>query len=158
MAAVAPHTASWDAGALGAALAIAAAIVVLDQLTLPLPHGDGTTEYFSATDAVWVAALLLAPSSVLVLGAAAGTAVGQAARRWTPYKVAFNVGQVVIGLTAASAIYRGLGSPPVTEPRSWAVASLAMGVCFLINAGAVALVISLVRGAPFPRIFLAPMR
>jgi signal transduction histidine kinase len=74
------------------------------------------------------------------------------------HKIAFNVGQVVLGLTAATAIYDALASGPATEPTAWAAAVLAMAACFVINDVAVALAIALARGERLLRVLLPPMR
>jgi len=153
----APEIAAWDAGDAGTVVALTLAIAVADQFTIGLPHGD-ETEYFSLTDAVWVAGLLLAPGSVLVVAVALGALIGQSLRGWALHKVAFNVGQVVLAVSAAEAVYSRLGPQSPTELEAWAVAGLAMALCFVINAATVALVISLASGQRFLEILFLPRR
>lgn len=155
--ALAPGTARWQTKDVVALVVLVAAISVVDQFTIALPHGE-ETEYFGLTDAVWMAAVLLGKPGVVVFGVAGGTAVAQAIRRWPLHKLLFNVGQVVLGIAAATGVYHLLSTGRTTHPSAWAAAAAAMTTCFLINDGTVALVIALVRGERFLRVFLAPMR
>jgi signal transduction histidine kinase len=139
-------------------LAILLATVAADRLTLSLPHG-GEEEEFSLADAVWVAAIVLAPAGAPTLGAAAGMLCCQLARRRPPSKAAFNVGQFALALTAAELVW-GLADP-APQPdgiRAWALAVAAAGAAFVVNAGAVALVIALVRRESFRGILLGSLR
>lgn len=150
--------AEWTAVAIGAALAVAIGVAAADRFTLELPHGL-STEHFSVADAVWTSAILLAPPGAATVGAAVGTAVWQLARRWPPHKVAFNTGQVALGLAAAEAIMALSGerlSP--AEPAAWGLAAVAMAACALVNAGLVAGVIALLHGEPFLRVLVGPWR
>jgi signal transduction histidine kinase len=148
---------SFDGGDVAALVAVAAAVAAADQFTLTLPHG-GETEHFALTDAVWIAALVLAAPGVLTLGAVAGTLAWQLGKRWALHKVAFNAGQVAIGLSLAEAVYGLGGRPDGSEPAAWALAAVAMLCCFAVNAVTVALIIALVQGEPFQRVLLAPWR
>ena len=56
------------------------ASVAADRFTLSVSH-DGEEEEFSLADAVWVAAIVLAPPGAPTLGAAAGALCWQLARR-----------------------------------------------------------------------------
>jgi signal transduction histidine kinase len=143
---------------LTAALAILLATVAADRLTLSVPHG-GEEEEFSLADAVWVAAIVLAPAGAPTLGAAAGMLCCQLARRRPPSKIAFNVGQFALALTAAELVW-GLAQPAPRpdETAAWALAVAAGGAAFVVNASAVALVIALVRRASFRAILLGSLR
>jgi signal transduction histidine kinase len=143
---------------LAAALAILVASVAADRFTLSLSHG-GDEEEFSLADAVWVAAILLAPHGAPTLGAAAGALCWQLARRLPPAKTAFNVGQVALALTAAELIWGLAAEPPrPDETAAWALGAAAAGVAFLVNTSTVALVIALVQRRSFRAILLGSLR
>jgi signal transduction histidine kinase len=161
VAVLAAHAAQ-AAGAPGRTIAAAALIlvasVVADRFTLSVSRG-GEEEEFSLADAVWVAAILLAPAGAPTLGAAAGALCWQLARRLPPAKTAFNVGQVALALSAAELVW-GLADP---APRpdavaAWALGAAAAGAAFLVNASTVALVIALVQGRPFRGVFFGSLR
>jgi signal transduction histidine kinase len=143
---------------LAAALVILVASVLADRFTLSVARG-GEEEEFSLADAVWVAAILLAPAGAPTLGAAAGALCWQIARRLPPAKTAFNVGQVALALTAAELIW-GLADPAPRpdDPAAWALGAAAAGAAFLVNAGTVALVIALVQHRAFGDVFLGSFR
>ena len=86
-------------------------MTLTDQLTLDLPRG-GEVERFGLTDAVWVAAIVLAPAGTPTLGAAAGALAWQLLRRVPTTKLVFNVAQVALALTAAEAVWGLRGSSP----------------------------------------------
>jgi len=146
---------AWTTGDVTVWFALAAGTAIAELFPISLPHGD-ETENFGLSDALWMTGLLLAPGDVLVVGVAAGAIIGQAFRRVALHKLAFNVGQYVIGLSIAASIVSIL-APTLNalDPRSWLVALAAMTVYFLINTGSVALVISLVRSEPLTAV-LAP--
>jgi signal transduction histidine kinase len=141
-----------------AALVILVASVLADRFTLSVAHG-GEEEEFSLADAVWVAAILLAPVGAPTLGAAAGALCWQLARRLPPAKTAFNVGQVALALTAAELIW-GLAAtaPRPDSAAAWALGAAAALAAFLVNSTTVALVIALVQREPFRAVFLGSLR
>jgi signal transduction histidine kinase len=143
---------------LGATLLILVAIVGADRLTLALPHG-GEDEEFTLSDAVWVAAIVLAPPGAPTLGAALGMLCCQIIRRRPPTKAAFNVGQYALALTAAELIW-GLvdPAPQPDDAVAWALATAASAGALVVNGGLVALVISLVGHEPFRRVLLGSAR
>jgi signal transduction histidine kinase len=143
---------------LAAALVILVASVLADRFTLSVSRG-GEEEEFSLADAVWVAAILLAPAGAPTLGAAAGALCWQLARRLAPAKTAFNVGQVALALTAAELIW-GLADPAPSpdDPTAWALGAAAAGAAFLVNASTVALVIALVQRRSFGDVFFGSLR
>jgi signal transduction histidine kinase len=145
-------------GTLAAAVLILVASVVADRFTLSVSHG-GEEEEFSLADAVWVAAIVLAPSGAPTLGAAAGALCWQLARRLPAAKTAFNVGQVALALTAAELIW-GLAdpAPQPDQTAAWGLAAAAAGAAFLVNASTVALVIALVQRGSFREILLGSLR
>jgi signal transduction histidine kinase len=147
-----PVAVQWSGHDLLVFLALAAAGAIAQQFTIPIRHG-GETENLDMTDGVWAAGLLLAQPSVITLAVVAGIVTGQAARRWSAHKIAFNVGQDLIAITGALLVYEALSTSP-GEPQSWLAAGLGMAVYFLVNAGIVALVISLVEREPYRSVLL----
>ena len=142
-----PHALHWSGRDVLVFFALAAAVAIAQQFTIPIRHG-GQTENLDTTDAVWAAGLLLAMPSTLTLAVAGGIFAGQAVRRWSVHKIAFNVGQDLIAITGALLVYEAL-STSAGEPQSWLAAALGMSVYFVINAGTIALVISLVERKPY---------
>jgi signal transduction histidine kinase len=147
-----PAAARWSWQDVLVFFALAAAVAIAQQFTIAIRHG-GETENLDTTDAVWAAGLLLAEPSTLTLAVAGGIFAGQVARRWSLHKIAFNVGQDLVAITGALLVYEAL-STSAGEPQSWLAAALAMGVYFVINAGTIALVISLVERKPYRSVLL----
>jgi hypothetical protein len=156
LAARAPDLARWNGDDLAAFALLAVGIMITEQFQLPIRFGQETLN-FSLTEALWVGALILARPSVVTMALAAGIIVGQSMRRWAPHKIAFNVGQYVIALTAAEAIVRPLRSADVMAPSTLLSVALGMVVYAAINAGLVALVISLAQGRSFRSVVLRPL-
>jgi signal transduction histidine kinase len=149
----APAVAQWNGAEVAAWAGLALAIFITEQFPIPLRHG-GETQNLSLDDAVWVAALLLAPPSVFIVGTAAGIAVGQLARRWAPHKILFNVGDHVIGLSLSLALIAAFGRPDPLRPEAWFAAALAMAVHFAVNETLVAAAIALASGERFKAVLL----
>jgi signal transduction histidine kinase len=120
-------------------------VVVAEQFQLPFQRGS-ETHNFNLTDAVWTAGLVLAEPGVLTLAVGAGVLAGESLKGWSPLKIAFNVGQFVVGITAATLVYDQLGAGALDEPRTWAVTAVAMSAFFLVNTAAVGAVIAFVQG------------
>jgi PAS domain S-box-containing protein len=139
---------TWTRSDVVALLALTLATIVVEQFPLPLRH-ETETENFSLTDAVWTAGLLLVRPGVLTFAAAAGTLIGQLGRRRVSYKVVFNVGQTVLGITAATAVFGVFGVSAPTQPRAWLAGALAMSAYSLPNVAAVAAIIALVERKRF---------
>jgi hypothetical protein len=85
-----PHVVHWTIQDVFAWVGLSAVAAVLEQFTVKVAHGP-EVENYSLTDAVWVPVLIFAPSSVLALSVLTGVTIGQIARRWAWYKVAYNV-------------------------------------------------------------------
>ena len=132
-----PEVVSWQSRDIVTWLFLAAGVALAEQFPVPLRHRSETLN-FSMTEAVWVGGLILARPSVLTLAVAAGLLCGQFLRRWTTYKVAFNVGQFLVALTVAQAVYRLMEPHPTLQPRAWLSAALAMGAYAVVNASLVA--------------------
>lgn len=150
-----PALAGWRQPELLGWAALTAAVVISEQFQIQLRRGPDSVN-FAVTDAIWTAGLLLAPPSVLTLSVAAGVSVGQSFRRWQPFKIAFNVGQFLVAVTAAEVVFGALGSPRPTEPEAWAVAALAMGAFQVLNSAAVDAVVALAQGRSFRQVALVP--
>ena len=126
------------------------------RLPIPLPQRT-ETETFSMVDAVWAAGLLLVRPSVLLFAAAVGVAIGQTLRGVDRYKVLFNVGQDLVGIGLALAVYGTLGASP-EHPGGWLAAGAAMATYFVVNATIVSLVIAIAGRKPFLEVLLPPLR
>jgi signal transduction histidine kinase len=153
LAAQVPAVARWNGAEVAAVAGLALAIFITEQFPIPLRHG-GETQNLSLDDAVWAAALLLGPPSILIMGTAAGIAVGQLARRWAPHKILFNVGDHVIGLSLSLAVFAAFGRPDPLQPEAWVTAALAMAVHFAVNETLVAAAIALASGERFKAVLL----
>jgi PAS domain S-box-containing protein len=151
-----PAALKWTGGELGIWAALTIVVAVSEQFQIPVRYRVETLN-LSVTDAVWAAALLLVEPSVLTMAVAAGALAGQSARRRGTSKLVFNVGQYLVGITAAEFTYRALYPGATLSPRAWASAVLAMAVFFVLNAGLVGLVISLVSGERLLRVLTAPL-
>jgi signal transduction histidine kinase len=141
-----PELADWTGRDALLLLGLAAAVALSQQLVIPVRHRN-ETEYFDMTEVAWAAGLLLAGPSVVTLAVGAGILLGQAARRLSAHKIAFNVGQDLVGVTLALAVYGALAGP-AEEPRAWLAAALGLGAYLAFNAFVVALMISTVTGEP----------
>ena len=150
-----PDVALWDRADVFAFAALALAIGVAEQFSIPLRHRTETVN-FSLTDGLWAAALPLARPSVLTFSLAVGVLAGQTLRRWAPLKVAFNVGQFIVGITVAQVLYGALHPGTPLQPWTWAAVALAMSAYFVVNANLVVLVVSLVERKRFMTVFLPP--
>ena len=150
-----PDVALWDRADVFAFAVLALAIGVAEQFSIPLRHRTETVN-FSLTDGLWAAALPLARPSVLTFSLAVGVLAGQTLRRWAPLKVAFNVGQFIVGITVAQVLYGALHPGTPLQPWTWAAVALAMSAYFVVNANLVVLVVSLVERKRFMTVFLPP--
>jgi signal transduction histidine kinase len=152
--------AGWLAGAgdwgrtdLLAFLAIAAGTVVAERFPLEI-HYRSERAVYSLSDALWTGSLLVARPGVLALAVGAGVLAGQTLQRRPALKVAFNAGQLTLGMTAALAVFAALGSPPPDDPWSWPAAALAMGVFQAVNTVLVGIIIALAEQRRFRQVAL----
>jgi signal transduction histidine kinase len=152
-----PEVARWTATDAWTCLVLVALSVALEQFQFRLPYGT-SYQVFSLVDAVWVAALLAAPPSVLTVTVAAGMLLGQALQARPFYRKAFNLGQHLIGITIAQVIYASLSPGDPTRPAAWGAAAAAMGALYLFNEVAIAGAVSLTEGAAFWRLLVEPWR
>jgi PAS domain S-box-containing protein len=159
-----PEIARWSGADAWTFVALAGAIAIVELFPLPLRHRTEIL-YLSLTDALWTMGLLVllsgpangARPGILLAAVGTGTLVGQALRRRAPVKIAFNIGQYLLGVTLAELIFGALHPLTSSDPVAWLEAALAMAVCFLVNACATALVISWVEGESFASVLLPPL-
>ena len=150
-----PAVPGWSTTEWFAFVGIAAAVAVAECFPIELSYSHEKVTY-SLSDAVWTGALLTSPASVLILAVAAGVLVGQSVQTWSPLKVAFNVGQFAIGITAAVAVFEAFGSPAASEPAAWAAAAVAMAAFQAVNTVLMGAIISLTEHQPFWQVALVP--
>jgi PAS domain S-box-containing protein len=153
-----PAAFAWDREDLWSFAGLAAAISFVELFPLRFRHNT-EIQYFSLTDALWAAGLLLLlggaggrdPNSIAVMTMAVGLGalVGQAVQRRALVKSAFNVGQWLIAITAAEAVFLALHPPGAAQPMAWLDAGLAMGVCFILNSGLTVSIIAAVESRPW---------
>jgi signal transduction histidine kinase len=143
--------ARWDGSDLLALAGLAAAILITELFSVPLPLRTETLN-FMLTDAAYIAGLILVRPSVLTIGVVVAVFAGQLLKRWDVRKVAFNVGVYLVGITAAQFIVRAVaGSAPLAarEPRTWVAAVLGMAAFAVVNVVLVSGIISLVERKSF---------
>ncbi|MEP6476472.1 MAG: ATP-binding protein [Actinomycetota bacterium] len=146
----------WSERDAMAFLVLVIAICVAEQFSIPLRHRTETVN-FALTDGLWAAALPLVRPSVLTFAIAGGVLLGQAMRRWSWYKVAFNVGQFLVGITAAELVYSSMHPGSPLEPATWLAVVASMAAYFVVNACMVVLVVSHVEGKGFLQVFRPPL-
>ena len=112
-----PDIAKWSGRDVAAWGGLVAACAVIEQFAVPLRHRTETLNIL-LDDALWIGALLIARPSVLTMAVVAGAIVGQRIQRWSFYKVAFNVGQFAVSITAAELIFHAFNAPAPTESPS----------------------------------------
>lgn len=135
-------------------VAIALAVAVGQRFLIPFRYGTETGN-FDVTDAVFVAGLLLVDPGPFLLGVAVGVAAGQLlVARVAPYKIAFNVGQHLVGLGIAAVIASALGDDDPVSLRSWAAAVTGMAAYFVVNESSVDMIIAIVEREKFRRVLL----
>jgi PAS domain S-box-containing protein len=152
-----PEIRTWDASDLLAVALIASFTIAAERCSIPLRRGSETVN-FALTDGVWAGALILVLPSVLTIAVLLGVAIGQALNRWSPYKIAYNVSQFLIGITIAEAAFDAMTRvPSVTDSLTWAAVLCAMYLAFACNASAIMLVVSMVEGSRFRDVFRLPL-
>lgn len=151
-----PAIGGWSAEQAAGFLALTLATAAGELFPVRLYQATETI-CFSLTDVAWLAALVLAPPSVVVVGVGAGVAIGQLAGRRAPLKVAFNAGQFLIALTAAEGVFQSLRGGSATDPATLGAAALAMAAAFAIYASGTALVVALMERRAFASVLLRSM-
>jgi hypothetical protein len=151
-----PGLTRWDRADVLVFLLLAAGVVIGEQFQLPVRFGSERLN-LSLTEAVWVGALVLARASVVTMAVAVGVFIGHALRRRAPFKVAFNVGQFVLALTAAELIVGAVRGTEVLGPMSFLAVGLGMAAYAAVNAGLVALAISQAQGKRLRTVLFPPL-
>ena len=140
-----PSALRWDTSTAGAWAALTCAIAVLELFPIRIRYRTETIN-MSVTDAVWAAGLLLVSPDVLVLSVAAGALLSQVIRRRPPRKIAFNVGQYLVSISAAALVFSLLGGGGEITGAGWFPVVPAMTAFLLVNVMSVALVVGLAEG------------
>jgi hypothetical protein len=151
-----PDVSHWGGLDLAAFLLLTAGIVLTEQFQIPIRFGSEHLN-LSLTEALWVGALILARPSVVTMAVAGGVLLGQVTRRRALHKLVFNACQFLLALSAAQVVVAALRSPGVLRPMTFVAVGLGMVIYAAINAGLVALVISLASGQPFQSVLLPPL-
>ena len=139
---------AWSPEDLALCACLLLATALAEQFVLPLFHGvEG--EAFSVTDTLWVPAIVFARPSVVIVAVAGGALVGQLLARRALHKVAFNVGQYAIAISAALLVHDRLGGTEPLSPATWGSIVAAMAAYFVVNETLVAAVIALAGGGRF---------
>lgn len=144
----------WSTADAAACAGILVSTAVAERFPLVLRLRKEYDDY-SLSDAIWAGSLLLVDPDVLAVAAAGGLLLGLGLRRQPPIKLAFNVGQDVLAISAALALFGWLGSPPADSPAGWAAAALAMGVYRLVNTVIVGALLALMERRPLAETLLA---
>ena len=137
-----PGVSGWQWADVRSFIGLAAALAVVELFPLRFRHAT-EIQYFSLTDALWTAGLLLllapAPAAsparmaVLTLAVGLGALVGQAVQGRALVKSAFNVGQWLLAITVAEQVFQALHPPSAAQPLAWLEAGVAMAGCFAVN-------------------------
>jgi PAS domain S-box-containing protein len=151
----APDIGRWNIKDVFAWIGLSAVAAILEQFTVKVPH-KSEVENYSLTDALWVPVLIFARSSVLALAVLTGVTIGQMARRWAWYKVAYNVGQFVISVIVAAMVFDLFDLAPGLSLKVWLAATVAMLVYFTLNELFIAFIISLVEEEPLRKVLVLP--
>ena len=148
-----PSVGGWTRSDLVMFGVLLAAIVIAEMFPLPL-YQRTEIVYFSVTDAVWMAGLLLAPASVVVLSVAGGVLIGQKLQRRATVKAIFNAGMFTVAMSAAAALHGALTPSAQLSSAALLSAGAAMGCAFAIYATATALIVAMVEGRSVRSILL----
>ncbi len=147
---------TWEARDLAAFVVLTAAVTVAELFPISLRFQE-EIEDFLMTDVVFAVGLFLVPSAVLTLAVAAGIGLGNAIRRTAVHKTLFNVGQDVVAITAALAVFHTFGRTSPLEPVAWVGAGLGMATYFAFNEASLAGIISMVEGTSFLSVLTRPI-
>ena len=150
-----PDVARWNSSDLLAWIGLTIACALLEQFTVAIAH-ESETENYSLTDALWIPALIFARPSVLTLAVVAGVLLGHSARRWAWYKVAYNVAQFALAITAAEIIFGAFHLSAGLTVMDWVATTLSMLVYFSLNEVFIAAILSLIEGERLRHLLVLP--
>ncbi len=139
---------AWDVTDLEGCVAVVVMVTLAHYFLLEIRHG-GEQEGFSVADAPFVIGLMLLRPGPFLLASAIGVAAGYASRRIAPLKVAYNVGQYLVGLGVASLIYHAITDVGEVGRPAWLPLITAMGGFLVVNGLSVDLVITWVEDTKF---------
>lgn len=145
---------TWRSSDVVACTVILVATTVAERFQIELLHRS-ERDLYSLSDAIWTGSLLVVRPSALVLAVGGGVLLAQAMRRRPPLKAAFNVGQILVAISAALAVFAALGPPAGDEPTGWIAAGAAMAAFHAVNTVLVGLIIASAEGRPFAEVALA---
>lgn len=139
---------AWTADDVVALASVAAAVAAAQRFLLPFRYRLEAGS-FDVSDAALAAGLALARPSPLLAGVLVGTILAQASQRIAAVKIAFNVGQHLVGLGLASVAYAAIeGSDPFPR-EEWLAVVVGMSIYLVVNEALVDLVISIVERTSF---------
>jgi signal transduction histidine kinase len=144
-------TGRWDTRDVQGMVAVIALMLVAEFFWVSLPYGR-EAENFSLVGVIFTAGLMLVRPGPLLVAVAIGIGVGQLPRRPPGSKLTFNVGQHVIGLGIASAIFAELTHSGQSNTQMAVAAIAAMAGYFVVNEVAVGAIIAAVGGGSFARV------
>jgi signal transduction histidine kinase len=144
----------WSAGDAVACGGILLATAIAERFPLVLQL-RGERDDYSLSDAIWAGSLLLVEPSVLAVAATGGLLLGLGLRRQSPVKLAFNLGQDMLAISAALAVFGWLGSPPADSAAGWGAAALAMAAYRTVNTVIVGVLLALIERRPLSEMLLA---
>lgn len=149
-----------DCPAAMAAVALLMAGILILALRFPLHVGRKTKLVFD-TSVLFAAVLLFGPA-VAMLVAGAGMFLGQLLRRGSWVQTIFNSSQAMFQVAGASLVLAAAGwqitDLRLNQPAQLLVLPLAVMVMYLINTGAVAIIIALQSGQPVLPVWQQSMR
>jgi PAS domain S-box-containing protein len=151
----APDVGRWTSADLLAWAGLTIACALLEQFTVAIAH-ESETENYSLTDALWIPALIFARPSVLTFAVVAGVVLGHAARGWAWYKVAYNVAQFTLAITAAEIIFGAFHLSDSLTVMDWIATTLSMLAYFSLNELFIAAILSLIEGEPLRHLLVLP--
>ncbi|NNE42591.1 MAG: HD-GYP domain-containing protein [Gemmatimonadetes bacterium] len=133
----------WHPRSLGNVILWSVMIAVAAVSPIPLPRGGATVTVTSALD--FAAILVFGPAVACWFGVVSDLLTNVAVKRNPPYKVAFNLGQIVLSIGGAGLVYTGLGGKVgaafVLDQSQVLPLVMAPIVYFLLNTGLISLAI-----------------
>lgn len=150
-------TGAWTSSDVADAAIVVGLMLVAEFFWISLPYGS-EAENFSLVGVIFTAGLILVRPGPLLVAVGIGIAVGQLPRRPPPLKLAFNVGQHLVGLGIAAAISAAVGDVRGSQSQTALGAIVGMAGYFVVNEAAVGLIISAIEGGSFFRVATQSLR
>jgi len=135
---------------------LSVALVLGELRPIPISRGGDLTDWISISTTFVVALIVLGPVSIAVTAQAAAVLIDDGRMRRAPTKLLFNVGQYVITIVAARAVYSWISGTPFAAPTTTFtptlaafIGAIAAGAVFLlVNHGLVSTVVALQNQQP----------